>query len=130
MRSSQVLLEGQLELLDESECAKVPDYQKTLNPGVLCVGARTSAQQDSCQGDSGGPLTRQRVLVGLVSTGVGCGRKGVPALYTNVAHYADWIEAVQQEVKTSGVTRCVVAQSGPRKLSCSAKLNQPRTSRG
>jgi len=130
MRSSQVLLEGQLELLDESECAKVPDYQKTLNPGVLCVGARTSAQQDSCQGDSGGPLTRQRILVGLVSTGVGCGRKGVPALYTNVAHYADWIEAVQQEVKTSGVTRCVVAQSGPRKLACSAKLNQPRTSRG
>lgn len=82
---------------------------------------------DSC---NSGTATRQRVLVGLVSTGVGCGRKGVPALYTNVAHYADWIEAVQQEVKTSGVTRCVVAQSGPRKLSCSAKLNQPRTSRG
>jgi secreted trypsin-like serine protease len=130
MRSSQVLLEGQLELLDESECRKVPDYQKTLNPGVLCVGARTSAQQDSCQGDSGGPLTRQRILVGLVSTGVGCGRKGVPALYTNVAHYAEWIATVQQEVKTSGVTRCVVVQSGPRKLTCSAKLNPPRTNRG
>jgi secreted trypsin-like serine protease len=130
MRSSQVLLEGQLELLDQAECAKVPDYQKTLNPGVLCVGPGTSARQDSCQGDSGGPLTRQRILVGLVSTGVGCGRPGVPALYTNVAFYADWIAAVRQEVKTRGVTRCVLAASGPRKLACSTRLNQPRTDRG
>jgi secreted trypsin-like serine protease len=130
MRSSQVLLEGQLKLLDQAECAKVPDYQKTLNPGVLCVGPGTSARQDSCQGDSGGPLTRQRVLVGLVSTGVGCGRPGVPALYTNVAFYADWIAAVRQEVKTRGVTRCVLAASGPRKLACSTRLNQPRTDRG
>jgi len=128
MRSSQVLLEGRLELLDPSECAKVPDYARTLNPGVLCVGAGTSAQQDSCQGDSGGPLTRQRILVGLVSTGVGCGRKGVPALYTNVAYYADWIAAVQEQAKVNGVTRCVVAAGG--RLTCSAKLNQPRTNRG
>ncbi|MEY4849139.1 MAG: hypothetical protein RLZZ331_143 [Pseudomonadota bacterium] len=70
------------------------------------------------------------MLFGPVSAGVGCGRKGVPALYTNVAHYAEWIEAVQQEVKTSDVKRCVVAQSGPRKLACSTKLNQPRTNRG
>ena len=130
MRSSQVLLEGQLKLLDQEECKKVPDYQKTLNPGVLCVGPGTSARQDSCQGDSGGPLTRQRILVGLVSTGVGCGRPGVPALYTNVAFYADWIAAVRQEVKTRGVTRCVLAASGPRKLACSTRLNQPRTNRG
>lgn len=128
MRSSPVLLEGRLELRDMDECRKVPDYQKTINPGVLCVGYGTSAQQDSCQGDSGGPLTRQRILVGLVSTGVGCGRKGVPALYTNVAHYADWIASVQAQAKVNGVTRCVVAAGG--RLACSAKLNQPRTDRG
>ncbi|WP_303782823.1 trypsin-like serine protease [Sandarakinorhabdus limnophila] len=45
------------------------------------MGARTSAQKDS-----GGPLT---CPVGLVSTGVGCGCKGVPALYNSVAHYAE-----------------------------------------
>ncbi|WP_017667679.1 serine protease [Sandarakinorhabdus sp. AAP62] len=128
MRSSQVLLEGQLRLLDESECRKVPDYVQTLNPGVLCVGPGTSAQQDSCQGDSGGPLTRQRILVGLVSTGVGCGRPGVPALYTNVAHYADWIAAVQAQAKAKGITRCVVAAGG--QLACSPRLNPPRTDRG
>ena len=131
MRSSQVLLEGRLELLDEAECRKVPDYAKTLNPGVLCVGSGTREQQDSCQGDSGGPLTRQRVLVGLVSTGAGCGRKGVPALYTNVAHYADWIAAVQEQAKVKGVTRCVVNEAaGAKQLACSAKLNPPRTNRG
>ena len=125
MRSSQVLLEGRLQLLDMDECRKVADYAKTINPGVLCVGAGTSAQQDSCQGDSGGPLTRQRVLVGLVSTGVGCGRKGVPALYTNIAYYAEWISAVQEQARVNGVTRCVVAEN--QRLACSARLNPPRT---
>jgi secreted trypsin-like serine protease len=119
MRSSQILLEGRLKLLDPAECRKVAEYQKTLNPGVLCVGSATSEQQDSCQGDSGGPLTRQRILVGLVSTGAGCGRKGVPALYTNVAYYADWIAAVQEQAKAKGVTRCVVGAGG--RLTCSAK---------
>lgn len=132
MRSSQVLLEGRLQLLNMDECRKEPDYARTINPGVLCVGAGTSAQQDSCQGDSGGPLTRQRILVGLVSTGVGCGRKGVPALYTNVAHYAEWISAVQEQARVNGVMRCVVAEN--KRLACSAKrlpegLNPPRTGR-
>lgn len=131
MRSSQVLLEGRLELLDQSECRKVPEYVQTLNPGVMCVGSGTSEQQDSCQGDSGGPLTRQRILVGLVSTGAGCGRKGVPALYTNIAFYADWIATVREQVKTKGVTRCVVTeQADGKQLTCSAKLNPPRTDRG
>jgi secreted trypsin-like serine protease len=112
MRSSQVLLEGRLELRDTADCASVAAYQKTLNPGVLCVGAGTEAQQDSCQGDSGGPLTRQRILVGLVSTGAGCGRKGVPALYTSVGHYAAWIQAVQNGVKTAGAQRCVLTAGG------------------
>lgn len=128
MRSSQVLLEGRLILLDQAECRKVAEYQATLNPGVLCVGSATSEQQDSCQGDSGGPLTRQLFLVGLVSTGAGCGRKGVPALYTNVAYYADWIAAVQEQAKATGVTRCVVEAGG--RLACSPKLNPPRTGRG
>ncbi len=136
MRSSQVLLEGLLELRHMDECRKVPEYQKTINDGVLCVGSGTSAQQDSCQGDSGGPLTRRRMLVGLVSTGVGCGRKGVPALYTNVAYYADWIATVQEQAKVNGVMRCVANEvAGRKQLACSAKrlaegLNPPQTDRG
>lgn len=105
MRSSRVLLEGRLTLLDQGECAKVGVYKKTLGPGVLCVASGDNKEQDSCQGDSGGPLTRQRVLVGLVSTGEGCGRSGVPALYTNVAFYADWITAAKDQSKPETVMR-------------------------
>lgn len=108
MRSSRVLLEGRLTLLDQGDCARVPAYRKTLNPGVLCVASGDGKEQDSCQGDSGGPLTRQRVLVGLVSTGEGCGQSGVPALYTNVAYYADWIAAAKAGAPAGVVSRCLV----------------------
>lgn len=51
--------------------------------------------RDSCQGDSGGPLTvdsaRGWLLVGVVSWGAGCGRRGVPGMDANVPFYADWI---------------------------------------
>lgn len=56
--------------------------------------------QDSCNGDSGGPMTRligkQRVLVGLVSWGRGCGIPGVPGIYTRVAAYLPWIESTRR----------------------------------
>ena len=129
LRSSRVLLEGQLVLVDQSDCAKVPGYRKTLNPGVLCVAAGDAREQDSCQGDSGGPLTRQRVLVGLVSTGEGCGQSGVPALYTNVAFYADWIKAVTVSPPAAAITRCTVAvRRGQQRLDCGPNLR--RTDRG
>ena len=130
MRSSRVLLEGQLTLADPAECARVPRYRKTLNPGVLCVAAGDNREQDSCQGDSGGPLTRNRVLVGLVSTGEGCGQKGVPALYTNVAFYAEWIRAVQETAPAGVIARCLpVVRAGHTTVSCDT-ANRPRTNRG
>ena len=53
---------------------------------------------DVCrQGYSGGPLTyRDRAtgrvqLVGIVSTGVGCGHPTFPGVYTRVSMYVDWI---------------------------------------
>ncbi len=57
------------------------------------------SQQDTCQGDSGGPLliaVQGRLqLAGITSFGVGCGSAiGVPAVYTKVSEYADWIERI------------------------------------
>lgn len=55
---------------------------------------------DSCAGDSGGPLQKvensengpRYFLFGVVSFGVEeCGSKGVPAVYTRVTAYMEWI---------------------------------------
>lgn len=52
------------------------------------------------QADSGGPLmiksdgSNQAVLVGVVSTGIGCARPYLPGLYTRVSEYIPWIKSV------------------------------------
>lgn len=57
-----------------------------------------NAQNDSCRGDSGGPLqifTNQSeisTVLGIVSFGIHCGT-ALPAIYTRVANYIDWIES-------------------------------------
>jgi len=63
----------------------------------ICAG---NNGQDSCQGDSGGPLTglddSGKVLVGIVSYGLGCGRPGFPGIYTRVVKYKQWIGGITQ----------------------------------
>ncbi len=61
---------------------------------TVCAGS-SRAGEDSCQGDSGGPLTRgvdtSARQIGIVSFGEGCGRQGVPGVYTRVAAFRDFI---------------------------------------
>jgi secreted trypsin-like serine protease len=60
----------------------------------LCAGKPTGGV-DSCWADSGGPLvTEDNILIGVVSTGVGCARPGLPGIYTRVSEYSSWIESV------------------------------------
>lgn len=69
----------------------------TINEKQLCVGGRQG--EDSCNGDSGGPLmTVQQgeiprwFVLGIVSYGaLSCGEKDIPAIYTKVAAYLNWI---------------------------------------
>lgn len=54
---------------------------------------------DACQGDSGGPLfsvnqdSGVSTIVGIVSFGISCGTE-LPGVYTRVASFVDWIEAI------------------------------------
>src|SRR3954451_6526733 len=71
------------------------EYGRIDDASQLCIGS-SRAGEDSCQGDSGGPViagngdtTR---IVGTVSYGDGCGRKGVPGVSPRVTHYAQWMD--------------------------------------
>lgn len=86
------LQEAKLKHIGDAMCR--PHYPHW-GPGMVCIGsARTG--RDSCQGDSGGPLVRQegnvRVQVGIVSNGYGCAYRDLPAAYTRVSAYIDWID--------------------------------------
>jgi secreted trypsin-like serine protease len=91
-RRSEGLMEVALTVLPQARCTS--RYPTAMIPQVLCAGS--SDGRDSCNGDSGGPMTRaegrERVLVGLVSHGYGCGIKGVPGLYVNAGAYRQWIK--------------------------------------
>jgi len=63
------------------------DYGGGITGRMICAG---EPGKDSCQGDSGGPLVADVDntsavdfnLVGIVSTGIGCGSEGFPGIYT------------------------------------------------
>jgi secreted trypsin-like serine protease len=87
----------------EAKCALVPEYTGIASERTLCVAVGPK-QDDACQGDSGGPLTRalpngSRMLVGIVSQGVGCANPGVPGLYTRISAYGTWITNAKKAPK-------------------------------
>ncbi|XP_046918173.1 uncharacterized protein LOC124498460 [Dermatophagoides farinae] len=76
------------------ECKNV--YEDLFTPeNMICAG---DEGEDSCQGDSGGPLFRfdplvnRNILYGIVSYGVGCGRRHYPGIYSRISYYSDWIQ--------------------------------------
>jgi secreted trypsin-like serine protease len=103
-RNPADLQEAKLKHIGDAMCK--PHYPNW-GPGMLCIGA-ASTGRDSCQGDSGGPLVRQegaeKVLVGIVSNGFGCAYKDMPAAYTRVSYYLDWIDR-QKRTAPPGFSR-------------------------
>ena len=73
---------------------------------ILCATSpKVGVKRDTCTGDSGGPLVWQDPvlvndrdfglrLAGIVSFGYGCSDPQYPGVYTQVADYRTWIEAV------------------------------------
>ncbi|KAK3919313.1 Serine protease snake, partial [Frankliniella fusca] len=110
--ASELLVKVNLTVRSRDECRRLfnPRTDRKLPEGILdgqmCAGGGSA--KDTCEGDSGGPLqvavptpaagggaadTCLHLLVGVVSFGPACGI-GLPGVYTRVAHYVPWIEAV------------------------------------
>jgi secreted trypsin-like serine protease len=100
-RHSPDLLQVELPIVPLEECKVI--YKNlptpiTLNDNQICAGGKRSS--DFCGGNGGGPLHAlgllfgevRRVQQGIVSFGpTKCGEEPIPAVYTRVAAYMDWV---------------------------------------
>ncbi|KAK1332751.1 hypothetical protein QTO34_007434 [Cnephaeus nilssonii] len=94
----ELLQEAEQKIIRHEKCNEI--FKKKLGTRLDvvregCVCAFNDLGKDSCQGDSGGPLVCEFnntwIQVGIVSWGIGCGRKGYPGVYTEVSYYKDWV---------------------------------------
>ncbi|XP_063145561.1 ovochymase-2 [Candoia aspera] len=95
---SSKLHQLEVPILVSEECQKYyMNYPGVVKKRMFCAGFPSEGGKDGCTGDSGGPLvcpakdSSYYTLNGIISWGFGCGRKGYPGVYTNVAAFADWI---------------------------------------
>jgi len=100
-RFSDILQYVHVPFAESDTCAqRYKAMRVTLGDSQLCAGGRKG--EDSCGGDSGSALMLEVVgereydprvtQVGIVSFGPRrCASKGVPAIYTKVASYLQWI---------------------------------------
>jgi secreted trypsin-like serine protease len=73
-------------VVDRETCNSPNSYSGSITSRMFCAGEQG---KDSCQGDSGGPITRSpsnKILIGVVSFGVGCGWSRFPGVYTRLAN--------------------------------------------
>lgn len=87
-------------MIDKIQCSvsyrgfsKLPNG---LDESMICVlDKNVTRRADACQGDSGGPLLLlsmvSSTVLGVTSFGQSCG-SSIPAIYTSVIFYLDWIE--------------------------------------
>jgi len=104
---SVVLKEVSVPMWNHGKCNEAlqaqfgPSY--ILPESAVCAGAEG---RDACDGDGGGPLVCEKsgqwYQVGIISFGIGCGRPGVPGVYTKVGAFHSWLEKVIMEGKRRG----------------------------
>ncbi|KAL6441135.1 hypothetical protein ACFW04_003452 [Cataglyphis niger] len=97
---SKTLQEVMLTVITYRECSR---WDSNLLYSQICTYGEN---KDACQFDSGGPVlwknptTRREILVGIISSGSGCGNNE-PGINTRVGTYIDWILRV-----TPGTNYC------------------------
>ncbi|XP_028170665.1 transmembrane protease serine 9-like [Ostrinia furnacalis] len=96
------LLQADLPVLSNQDCQATSYNASKIKDAMMCAGYPATAHKDACTGDSGGPLITENEdhayeLIGVVSWGYGCARKGYPGVYTRVTKYLDWIRDNTQD---------------------------------
>lgn len=101
LRKVEVPIVNRIDCQNRLRTSKLGPYFQ-LHSSFICAGGETN--RDTCQGDGGGPLicptaTGQYFQAGIISWGIGCGTSNLPAVYTNVAQFTEWIN---QQLATYG----------------------------
>ncbi|XP_067208364.1 venom serine protease 34-like isoform X2 [Linepithema humile] len=87
--------------LDIISLIKCKNYYPNVIDNNICT---YTPEKDSCQMDSGGPIlwsnpiTHNLVLVGIISSGIGCASKE-PAIHTRTGAFINWIMSVTPDVQ-------------------------------
>ncbi|CAI6094781.1 unnamed protein product [Clonostachys chloroleuca] len=67
----------------------------SISDAMWCAGV-TAGGEYACSGDSGGPIVNSSgTLLGVVSWGNGCARKGNAGVYTRASSFVDWINTIR-----------------------------------
>lgn len=110
-KSQQILKRLELPFNQRSDCERIlrrviRKASFKLDESFFCAGGYPD--EDTCRGDAGSPVLfpvpddfqNRMYAVGMVSWGVGCGKPGVPAAYTDVGKFRNWIDS---EVRKEGL---------------------------
>ncbi|XP_030753933.1 trypsin-1-like [Sitophilus oryzae] len=99
---AEILQKAKVNVIEIEKCRtwyKSQGKKTKIQEGQICAGYEQGGI-DACWADSGGPLmidaNDQMMVVGVVSTGIGCARPYLPGIYTRVSEYIPWIRDVLQ----------------------------------
>ncbi|XP_066206435.1 serine protease 44-like [Saccopteryx leptura] len=108
-QKAEVLQEAEQKIIHYEKCNEIMKKKLEIKSNVVRKGhvcGYNAQGKDSCKGDSGGPLVCELndtwVQVGIVSWGIGCGRKGYPGIYTEVSFYKDWVLDQMSRLSSGG----------------------------
>ncbi|XP_017781229.1 PREDICTED: trypsin-1-like [Nicrophorus vespilloides] len=96
---ANILQKAKVNVLENERCRqwyKSQGKKTKIQETQMCAGHEQGGV-DSCWADSGGPLmvdqSSQTMVIGVVSTGIGCARPYLPGIYTRVSDFIPWIQS-------------------------------------